>query len=468
MMYELEQGKKRGIMFAIMLSLLFAALNQSIVSMALPQIMADIGHLEDISWIFTSYILAASIPALLVGKLSDLYGRKPFIMSGLLLFIAGSLLAGLAENFSELVIFRAIQGLGAGAIVITAFSAVGDLYSPRERGRWQNILGSVYALASLLGPTMGGYIVDHGHWKWVFWISIPLGGMAMVMIGMLLPSYNNYVKQRVDYLGAVLLVATLLPLLLVLNQGWDSSGLLLIFMVALFAFIKVEQCARHPILPLSLFGNNMFTLNNMIVFVMGASIFAALIYLPLFLQAVMGISATVSGSMTMIMTLSLVISSYYSSQRMSHTGRYKGLAFTGLAFITIGMFLFSLLQSDSSYTQALIYIIFIGAGTGMGMPVFNLSLQNSVKHDQLGVAIASGQLSRQLGGMIGIAYMGTLINHDMSVRLGHRGVSHVLMETSHEALNSGLTDVFLAASVTMLLAMSMVVFLKEIPLRTTN
>lgn len=467
-MHELEQDKKWGIIIAIMLSLLFAALNQSIVSMALPQIMADIGQREDISWIFTSYILAASIPALLVGKLSDLYGRKPFIMLGLSLFITGSLLAGVAESFFELVVFRAIQGLGGGAIIVTAFSTIGDLYSPRERGRWQSILGGVFALASLLAPALGGYIVDHGHWKWVFWISTPLGCVALIMIGMLLPSYNNDEKQRVDYLGAALLVATLLPLLLVLNKGWNSSGLLLICLIALVAFIKVERRVPHPIVPWSLFGNNVFTLSNLIVFIMGASIFSALMYLPLFLQGVMGISATVSGSMMMIMTLSLVISSYYSSHRISHTGRYKGLAFTGLSLIAIGMFLFSLLHSDSSYTQSLVYITIIGMGSGIAMPVFNLSQQNAVEHDQLGVAIAAGQLSRQLGSMIGIAYMGALISHDMYVGLGNQLTPHVLMQASREALNSGLTDVFFTASITLLLAMSMVFFLKEIPLRSTK
>jgi EmrB/QacA subfamily drug resistance transporter len=503
-----------------MAAMLFAALNQTIVGTALPHIITDLGGLEYFSWVFTAYILAASIPAVIVGRLSDIYGRKPFILIGIAIFILGSLLSGLSQNIIELIIFRIVQGVGGGAIMATSFTAIGDLFSPRERGRWQGLLGATFGLASVFGPTLGGYIVDHWHWKWVFWIFSPLGLIAFIMILWLFPSVPKKHGQRIDYLGSVLLTTTVLPLLLAFSwagqrYAWGSMEILGLFLasgISLILFILTEQRASHPVLPLKLFTNSVFTVSNLIVFVMGASMFGALMYMPLFLQGVMGISATISGSMMMPMTLSLVFASIFGGQAMTRTGRYKNLAFFGLAVTTVGLYLLSTLDGDSERGVTLAYIVVVGLGLGIGMPVFNLTVQNAVDHGHLGIATATGQLFRQLGGTIGVAVMGTVMSHDMHVHLGiklmdmispeklmtlpRNLVQHMedpqlllnpgkLAELSHslpkddqallqqvidamrESLNYGLSSVFSGAGVAMILAVVLVFFLKEIPLRTT-
>ena len=519
-MHELEHSQKVSIMIAIMAAMLFSALNQTIVGTALPHIITDLGGLEYFSWVFTSYILAASIPAVVVGRLSDIYGRKPFILWGIGIFVVGSLLSGLATNIIELIIYRIIAGLGGGMIMATSFTAVGDLFPPRERGRWQGMLGATFGLASVFGPTLGGYIVDHWHWKWVFWIFTPMGVLAFAMIVSLFPRVEKKPQQTIDYLGAVLLSTTILPMLLAFSWAgqrytWDSLeilGLLATSVLSLSLFIMVERRVRHPILPLSLFANSVFTVSNLIVFVMGASMFGALLYMPLFLQGVMGLSATVSGGMMMPMTLSLVVASILGGQAMSRSGRYKNLAFFGLAVTTVGMYLLSTLNVDSELPVTLAYIIIVGLGLGIGMPVFNLTVQNAVDHGHLGVATATGQLFRQLGGTIGVALFGTVMSHHMHSQLQSRmgqllnpqnmaelpaevlehledsqlllnpgrlaELTHNLSDSTRslleqliavmrDSLNSGLSQAFFSAAVAMLLAVVLVFFLKEIPLRTT-
>ena len=519
-MHELEHGKKISIMIAIMAAMLFAALNQTIVGTALPHIITDLGGLEYFSWVFTAYILAASIPAVIVGRLSDIYGRKPFILIGIAIFIVGSLLSGFSENIIELIIFRIIQGIGGGTIMATAFTAVGDLFSPRERGRWQGLLGATFGLASVFGPTLGGYIVDHWHWKWVFWIFTPMGLIAFVMIMSLFPSVPKKHEQSIDYLGSALLTTTVVPLLLAFSWAgqryeWGSveiMGLFAATLISLMMFIMAEHQARHPILPLKLFANSVFTVSNLIVFVMGASMFGALMYMPLFLQGVMGISATASGSMMMPMTLSLVFASIFGGQSMTRTGRYKNLAFFGLAVTTVGMYLLSTLSGDTPHGVVLAYIVVVGLGLGIGMPVFNLTVQNAVDHGHLGIATATGQLFRQLGGTIGVAVMGTVMSHNMHTQLGLKLMQLISPErlvslpkevvrhledpqlllnpgkladlsqnlpaddqallqqvivAMREALNIGLSGVFSGAGLAMLLAVVLVFFLKEILLRST-
>ena len=233
-MHDLEHGKKISIMIAIMAAMLFAALNQTIVGTALPHIITDLGGLEYFSWVFTAYILAASIPAVIVGRLSDIYGRKPFILMGIAVFILGSLLSGLSENIIQLIIFRIIQGIGGGTVMATAFTAVGDLFSPRERGRWQGLLGATFGLAIVFGPTLGGYIVDNWHWKWVFWIFTPMGLIAFVMIMWLFPSVPKKHEQSIDYLGSALLTTTVVPMLLAFSWAgqryeWGSVEILGLF-----------------------------------------------------------------------------------------------------------------------------------------------------------------------------------------------------------------------------------------------
>ncbi len=519
-MHELEPRKKISIMIAVMAALLFAALNQTTIGTALPHIITDLGGLEYFSWIFTAYILAAAIPAVMAGRLSDIYGRKPFLLWGIGIFIVGSILAGLATDILELIIYRVIQGTGGGIIMATSFTAVADLFPPRERGRWQGFLGATFGIASVFGPTLGGYIVDHWHWRWVFWVFIPVGLVAFGMIQALFPSVPKKHGHDVDYLGALLLALMVVPLLLAFSWAgqrfaWNSLEIYSLFgatVLALIAFIRVERRVRHPILPLELFANSIFTVSNLIVFVMGASMFGALLYMPLFLQGVMEYSATHAGTMMMPMTLSLVCASILGGQSMTRTGKYKMLAFFGLAVTTVGMYLLSTLTGNTALGVTLAYVVVVGLGLGIGMPVFNLTVQNAVDHGHVGVATATGQLFRQLGGTIGVAVMGTAMSHNMHVTLTARleqlidtstlatlppglvrhledpqllldpgkladltrnltntnqELIHQVINAMRDALHTGLTQVFLGGSLAMLVAMVLVFFLKEIPLRTT-
>ncbi len=514
-MHTIDHSKKMIIMSAIMASMLFSALNQTTIGTALPRIIADLGGMAYFSWVFTAYILAASIPAVVVGRVSDVYGRKPFILAGLIIFSIGSWLCGLSESIVQLIAFRAVQGIGGGIIMATTFAAVGDLFVPRERGKWQGMLGAMFGLASVFGPALGGLIVDRWHWHWVFWIFMPMGLIAFGMIWYLFPSKTRHEEHTVDYLGAVLLTGIIVPLLLAFSfagrqYAWGSPmvlGLLGASVLSFALFIWAERRAIDPILPLFLFANPTFTLSNTITFLMGAGMFGALIYLPLFLQGVQGYTAMHSGMMMVPMTLSLVGASILSGRRMSRTGHYRSLALAGMAMTTVGLYLLSLATQTSDLGVLIGIVMLIGAGLGVGMPVFTLVVQNALAHRYLGVATASVQLFRQLGGTIGVALMGTLLNHSVSRKVAEglhtipgtdalspevlerfanprilvnpdaldrittslppqdQPLIHTLIDALRHALEGALSHVFISASLALAVTVVLVLFLKDIPLR---
>ncbi|MFC3883372.1 MDR family MFS transporter [Bacillus songklensis] len=428
-MEHLEHKRKIMIMLAIMAAMLFAALNQTIVGTALPRIIAELGGIEYFSWVFTIFMLASSITAVLVGKLSDIYGRKPFILTGIAVFSVGSLMAGFSNGMIELIIYRGVQGLGGGLIMSTAFTAVADLFSPRERGRWQGLMGSVFGLASVFGPTLGGWIVDNADWHWVFWVFLPFGVLAFILILTLFPSVEKKPGEKVDYSGSLFLTTTIVPLLLAFSWAgskydWSSSQIIGLFaaaVVSLIIFILIERKAKSPVLPLHLFKNNVFTLSNLIGFIMGAGMFGAAMYIPFFIQGVIGRSATSSGLIMMPMTLSMVAASTLGGQFITKTGKYKALAITGLLIMAGGMFSLSFMDVNSSATVVILNNILIGTGLGMSFPVFTLTIQNAVDHRYLGVATASAQLFRQIGGTVGVAVMGTIMNLRMSDKIAEAG-----------------------------------------------
>ncbi|GAA0371683.1 MDR family MFS transporter [Bacillus horti] len=520
-MEHLDQKKKISIMLAIMAAMLFAALNQTIVGTALPKIVGELGGFEYYSWVFTSFMLASSVTAILVGKLSDTYGRKPFILIGIGIFIVGSFLCGLSENIIELIIYRGVQGFGGGMIMSTAFTAVGDLFSPRERGRWQGIMSGVFGLASVFGPTLGGYIVDHTHWKWVFWVFLPVGIIAFAMIFWLFPSIKRTEKVPIDYLGSLFLTLTIVPLLLAFSWAgsrydWASTEILGLFCaaaVALILFIVAERKAKSPVVPLSLFKNGIFTISNAVGLILGAGMFGAIMYMPFFVQGVMGTSATQSGFIMMPMTLAMVLASTIGGQLITKTGKYKLIALTGLLTMAVGMYLLSLMTAATSVPVAVLFIIIVGFGLGLAFPVFTLTVQNAVDQKLLGVATASTQLFRQLGGTIGVAILGTIMNARMNSKIGelmeqnqgalptdpevletleflqdpqvlmdHQKVDEFLLSIPQElqlivqdmlnlmkdALSFSLTGVFFIGSIIMLSAFILTFLLKEIPLRTSN
>lgn len=520
-MEQLDQKKKISIMLAIISAMLFAALNQTIVGTALPKIIADLGGFEYYSWVFTIYMLASSVTAILVGKLSDTYGRKPFILIGIGVFIVGSFLCGRSETIVELIVYRGIQGFGGGMIMSTAFTAVGDLFSPRERGRWQGLMSGVFGLASVFGPTLGGYIVDHTHWKWVFWVFLPVGLIAFAMIWVLFPSVKRTGQESIDYLGSIFLTLTIVPMLLAFSWAgskfeWGSPEILGLFcatVVALLLFILAERKAKSPVVPLILFKNSIFTISNVVGLFLGAGMFGAIMYMPFFVQGVMGTSATQSGFIMMPMTLAMVLASSVGGQLITKTGKYKKMALVGLLMMSIGMFLLSLMNVDTSVLVAIVYIIIVGFGLGLAFPVFTLTVQNAVDQRQLGVATASTQLFRQIGGTIGVAIFGTVMNVRMNremseVLQGSEGTlpsdpsileqmkfleepqaimdqhkveqflasvpvelqqafQHVL-NLMKGALSVSLTTVFFICCFIMLTAFLISLFLKELPLRSSG
>jgi len=515
-MEHLEHRKKVAIMIAIMSAMLFTAVNQTIVGTALPRIIAELQGIEYYSWVFTSFMLASSITAILVGKLSDIYGRKPFILTGIGIFIIGSLCAGFSNTMIQLIIFRAVQGLGGGLIMSTAFTAVGDLFTPRERGRWQGLLSSVFGLASVFGPTLGGWIVDNANWHWVFWVFLPFGIVAFVLIWMLFPSVEKREGEKVDYAGSLFLTTTIVPLLLAFSWAgskydWVSTPIISLFIgtiVSLAVFIMVERKAKSPVLPLHLFRNNIFTLSNVVGFILGAGMFGAAMYIPFFIQGVIGRSATASGLIMMPMTLAMVLASTLGGQYITKTGKYKGLAIIGLAIMSAGMFSLSAMNQDSTSTNVIINNILVGLGLGMSFPVFTLIIQNAVEQRYLGVATASSQLFRQLGGTVGVAIMGTMMNSRMSSHMTEEvsGASvppelasklqgldpQVLMDPARlaeiqkqvpasmqqafdgfvsilrETLSYSLTGVYLTAGFIVVTGVVLTFFIKAIPLRMSQ
>ncbi|MGF2616724.1 MFS transporter [Rossellomorea vietnamensis] len=523
-MEHLEPKKKLLIMLAIMSAMLFAALNQTIVGTALPTIISELGGIEYYSWVFTIFMLTSSVTAILVGKLSDMYGRKPFILIGIGVFTAGSFLNGLSSSIIELIAFRGIQGFGAGMIMSTAFTAVGDLFAPRERGRWQGLMSGVFGLASVFGPTLGGWIVDNAEWHWVFWVFLPFGLVAFLMIWRLFPSQPVKERRKVDYLGSIMLSLTIIPLLLAFTWGgndfdWASFQIIGLFTVtaaSLIFFIGIERRAANPVLPLHLFKNQIFTLSNAIGFILGAGMFGAIMYMPFFIQGVIGTSATKSGFVMMPMTLSMVFASAIGGQLITKTGKYKLIALTGLFIMGSGLASLSLMGTETTNTTAVINMIIVGTGLGLSFPVFTLTVQNAVQHEYLGVATAATQLFRQIGGTVGVAIMGTVMNNSMSSKMNQelaklrsssnleelpaeaavqlqslqspqslmngeklkeiqaslpdemQGVFLKMIEIVRESLSYSLTNVFLIGAFVLFAGFLLTFFLKEIPLRMTN
>ncbi|RCW42540.1 MDR family MFS transporter [Paenibacillus prosopidis] len=520
-MEHLDSRKKTTIMIAVIAAMLFAALNQTIVSTALPRIIERLGGMEYYSWVFTVYMLTSSITTILVGKLSDIYGRKPFILTGIGLFLVGSFLCGTSHDIVQLIMYRGIQGLGGGMIMSTAFSAVGDLFSPRERGRWTGIMSGAFGLSSLFGPTLGGYIVDHTEWHWVFWVFLPFGFIAFFMILFMFPKTERKTGETVDYLGSLFLTLTMVPMLLAFSWAgskydWGSGTILLLFggaMVALILFIFTELKVKSPVLPMHLFRNSIFTVSNLAGFLLGAGMFGAIMYMPWFIQGVMGTSASLSGFITMPMMLSMVVASAVCGQLTTKTGKYKGFALFGTLTMGAGMYLLSFMSTDTTTFTVIINMIITGLGLGMAMPVFTLTVQNAVDTKMLGVATSSSQLFRTLGGTIGVSVMSTILSHtliskmtadknaadglqvipaadatllkelndpqilldpgkleQMRSRLSEGGqpMFDQLVMFMREALSGALSSVFLTGAVILIAGFILTWFIKAIPLRTSQ
>lgn len=426
------------IMGGVMLGMLLSSLDQTVVGPALFRIVRDLHGLEHYAWVTTGYLLTSTITVPIVGKLSDLYGRKWLFVGGMAVFLVGSWLSGLSRGtgfftpfgldisglttgMAELIAFRALQGIGAGMLMANAFAIIGDLVSPAERGRWTGLFSAVFGLSSVIGPTIGGFITDNIGWQWVFYVNVPVGALALAVVITQFPSLKNdhHVTRSIDWLGAGALVGALTPLLVALSLGgspdfaWNSPkviGLLAFGGVMLIGFILAEWKAKEPLLPLDLFKSRTFALVAITTFLTGVGMFGALINIPLFIQGVQGDSATNSGNSLLPMTLSLVVMSIVSGQLLTRTGKYRWLGVFGMSALTLGMFLLSRMHVDTPRIQTIGFMVLLGVGLGVAMPIYTLIAQNAFPIQRLGVVTAATTFFRSIGGTVGIAVLGTLVN----------------------------------------------------------
>ena len=400
----------------LVLAMLLAALDSTIVSTALPTIVGELGGLAHLSWVVTAYLLAQTVVTPLYGKLGDLYGRKSIMQGAIVLFLIGSALCGMSRDLTQLIIFRAIQGLGGGGLMVTTQAIVGDIVPPRERGRYQGIFGAVFGVSSIAGPLLGGYFTTHLSWRWIFYINLPLGALALVVLAFTLPARADRVRHRVDYVGAGLLAVALSAIVLLADLGgttytWTSSltlGLGAASILATLGFIVVERRAAEPVLPLRLFKNRAFWVTSSVGFVVGFALFGSVTYLPLFLQVAKGASPTESGLQMLPMMAGMLTTSITSGQLISRTGRYKIFPVVGTAVVTLGLFLLSRMTVDTSTLAASGIMLVMGFGLGMVMQVLVIAVQNAVQYTDLGVATSGATLFRLIGGSVGTAVLGAI------------------------------------------------------------
>ncbi|HSF90932.1 MAG TPA: MDR family MFS transporter, partial [Paracoccaceae bacterium] len=415
-------SSKRPILAAVAVLLLLASLDQTIVSTALPTIVSDLGGVDRLSWVVTAYLLTSTVVAPMYGKLGDLYGRKVMMQVAVVLFLFGSVLAGLAQSMNFLIVSRAIQGLGGGGLFVLALTVVGDVVPPRQRGKVQGMFGAVFGLSSVAGPLIGGFFVDNLSWHWIFFVNLPLGLAALGMFAVAFKPTGRRVKHKIDYLGAALLSAALTGIILFTSLGGHTfpwtSGLILSLMVlsgvSVVAFVLVEGRAVEPILPLALFKYNNFRVLSGVGFIVGAAMFGALTFLPLYLQTVKGVSPTNSGLLLLPIMFGILTGSITSGQIMGRTGKYRLLPLIGAFVLSLGMMHLTQLAPDTPLWVINIDMAIVGLGIGPSMSVGMTAIQNAVPREMMGVSTAGYTLFRQVGGSIGVALFGTLFSNELA------------------------------------------------------
>jgi EmrB/QacA subfamily drug resistance transporter len=474
--YDYPIGRILAIYSGLMVTLLLAALDQTIVATALPRIVSHLGGITQYSWVFTAYMLTSTIAVPVYGRLGDVHGRRPLMLIAVTVFLVGSALCGAAQNMTELVVFRGIQGIGAGGLFPLSLAVIGSIVPPRDRGRWQGLIGSVFVSASIIGPAVGGFIVDNASWRWVFLVNVPVGLVALVVIAITMPKRRLRTEHQIDWLGAGLLGAGTASLLLGLvwagsQYAWTSGHVVIALLFAAFVlgvFGLVERRAREPILPFDLLRNPIVAGSVACMALAGMAMYGTISYVPLFVQGVIGTSATSSGVVLTPLMLGAVCTSFLSGQLVSRTGRYRWNVVLGPIVLTAGMFLLWRMNVHTTNGEAARNMVIAGIGIGSMMQVFVISVQNSVQRARIGSATALTQFGRQMGATLGVTMMGVIVNSGLPAQasVGEGIAVHRLPPALRSSLASALHPAFLATTVVAVFVWLIAVrFVTEVPLR---
>ena len=444
---DLTRGKLILATAAVMASLLLAALDQTIVGTAMPRIVAELQGLDYYAWVLTAYMVASTTMVPIAGKLGDMYGRKPFLLAGMIGFVAASALCGQAQNMAELVGFRALQGIFGGVLFATVFASVADLYTPRERPRVQGFFGAVWGISSVIGPTLGGFLTDNVGWRWVFYVNLPVGAIAVALVVIAMPWSRTTHRHAIDWIGGVLLALGLVPLLtafsITRDHAWTSPEVLGLFAAAaaaLVAFFFRERVAKEPIVPFDLFTNRTFTVSTIVGFLVTFGMFGTIVYVALIYQGVLGIAATNSGLLVTPMMFGLVGASIVTGQLMIRIKRYRYVGTVGVALAAAGIWLLAQVTPSTDQIEVVRDLVIVGTGIGATMPLYINAVQSALPRELTGVVTSQIQFWRNIGGTVGTAILGSQLAHSLPVKISDAVATLPIPPQARAAIGQGFSD----------------------------